>query len=207
MRDAAPVTGVRNRVRRGSIALLGANWREGIGRNGVAYGYTCPDGEKYPYQWFWDSLMHALAWAEVDPVRAATEVRSLVAAQTPDGFIGHTIFWDAPVRLARAAFYNVRARRDLTTATIQPPFIGWVWAEIAERLHDDAFAAEGLLAIPRYHGWIERNRVDDTGLAWVILPDETGCDASPVFDQPLGWKAHGGPGFAVLVNEARRRGF
>jgi hypothetical protein len=198
---------VRTRVRRGATALLGANWREGIGRDGTPYGYTCPDGEKYPYQWFWDSLMHALAWNEVDPLRAAQEVRSLAAAQRDDGLIGHTIFWDAPVRLARAGFYNVARRRDLTTSTIQPPFLGWAWAEIAERLGDEAFVAEGLEAIPRYHSWIERERVDDTGLAWVILPDETGCDASPVFDAPLGWKAHGGPGFAVLVNEVRRRGF
>ncbi len=198
---------VRHRVRRGATALLGANWREGIGRTGTAYGYTCPDGEKYPYQWFWDSLMHALAWAEVDPLRAASEVRSLAAAQRPDGFIGHTIFWDAPVRLARAGFYNVQRRSDVTTSTIQPPFLGWVWAEIAERLNDDAFVAHGLEVIPKYHAWIERERVDNTGLAWVILPDETGCDASPVFDDPLGWRAHGGPGFAVLVHQMRRRDF
>ncbi len=198
---------VRHRVRRGATALLGANWREGIGRTGAPYGYTCPDGEKYPYQWFWDSLMHALAWAEVDPLRAASEVRSLAAAQRPDGFIGHTIFWDAPVRLARAGFYNVQRRSDITTSTIQPPFLGWVWAEIAERLDDDDFVAHGLEVIPKYHAWIERERVDNTGLAWVILPDETGCDASPVFDDPLGWRAHGGPGFAVLVHQMRRRGF
>ena len=198
---------VRTRVQRGATALLGANWREGIGRNGAPYGYTCPDGEKYPYQWFWDSLMHALAWNEVEPERAAWEVRSLAAAQRDDGMIGHTIFWDAPVRLARAGFYNVAGRRDFTTSTIQPPFLGWVWAEIAERLGDAAFSAEGRDVVSRYHAWIERERVDDTGLAWVILPDETGCDASPVFDAPLGWKAHGGPGFAVLVQQARHRRF
>ena len=204
---APPVHAVRTRVQRGATALLGANWREGIGRNGAPYGYTCPDGEKYPYQWFWDSLMHALAWNEVDPARAALEVRSLAAAQRDDGMIGHTIFWDSPVRLARAGFYNVARRRDFTTSTIQPPFIGWVWAELAERLDDDAFTAQGRAVTRRYHEWIERERVDHTGLAWVILPDETGCDASPVFDAPLGWKSHGGPGFAVLVHEARRRGF
>ena len=106
-------------MRRAAEALLSANWREGIGRNGSTYGYTCPDGDKYPYQWFWDSLMHALAWNAVDPRRAAWEVRSLAAAQRADGFIGHTIFWDAPVRLARAGFYNVMRRGDFTTSTIQ----------------------------------------------------------------------------------------
>ena len=72
---------------------------------------------------------------------------------------------------------------------------------------DDAFAAEGRDAVSRYHAWIERERVDATGLAWVILPDETGCDASPVFDAPLGWRAHGHPGFMLLVQQVRRRGF
>ena len=203
----AAMHGVRERVTRGATALLSANWREGVGRNGAPYGYTCPDGAKYPYQWFWDSLMHALAWNAVDPGRAAWEVHSLAAAQRDDGFIGHTIFWDAPVRLARAAFYNVARRDDFTTSTIQPPFLGWVWAEIAARLGDDDFTAEGLRVVSAYHDWIDRERTDDTGLAWVILPDETGCDASPVFDAPLGRRAHGHPGFLLLVSEVRRRGF
>ncbi|MBM3665429.1 MAG: hypothetical protein FJW92_06515 [Actinobacteria bacterium] len=201
------MNGVGIRVRRAAGALLSANWREGVARTGVAYGYTCPDGAKYPYQWFWDSLMHALAWNELDPARAAAEVRSLAALQRPDGLIGHTIFWDAPVRLARLAFYSVRSRADIATATIQPPFLGWAWAEIAEQLGDAAFAEQGRDVVRAYNAWIERERVDSTGLAWVILPDETGCDASPVFDQALGWRRHGTPGFAVLVDEARRQGY
>ena len=201
------MNGVRIRVGRAAEGLLSANWREGVGRNGVPYAYTCPDGAKYPYQWFWDSLMHALAWNEVDPSRAADEVRSLASMQQPDGLIGHTIFWDAPVRMARLAFYNVRTRDDLATATIQPPFLGWAWAEVAGRLGDPAFTAQGRAVVGAYNAWIERERVDDTGLAWVILPDETGCDASPVFDRALGWRRHGTPGFAALVADVRRHDF
>jgi len=203
----SPVNPVRTRVRRAAEALLTANWREGVGRTGVRYAYTCPDGEKYPYQWFWDSLMHALAWNEIAPTRAADELRSLAAAQAEDGLIGHTIFWDRPVRPARLAFYNVRRRADLMTATIQPPFLGWAWAEVAERLDDTEFTAQGRDVVSRYHQWIDRQRVDDSGLAWVILPDETGCDASPVFDSALGWRRHGTPGFAALVADARRHDF
>lgn len=201
------VNPVRTRVRRAAEALLTANWREGTGRTGIAYAYTCPDGGKYPYQWFWDSLMHALAWNEIDPARAAAELGSLAAAQADDGLIGHTVFWERPVRPARLAFYNVRRRADLATATIQPPFLGWAWAEVADRLRDAAFTERGRDVVHRYHGWIDRQRVDDTGLAWVILPDETGCDASPVFDALLGWRRHGGPGFAALVADARRHDF
>jgi hypothetical protein len=95
----------------------------------------------------------------------------------------------------------------MATATIQPPFLGWAWAEVAGRLDDDAFRAEGRAAVQRYHAWIERERIDHTGLAWVILPDETGCDASPVFDHALGWRRHGTPGFAALVAGARRHDY
>ena len=128
------MNGVRTRVRHAAESLLRANWRQGISRDGREYAYTCPDGAKYPYQWFWDSLMHVLAWNEVDPGRAAAELRSLAAAQQPDGLIGHTLFWDGPVRLARLPYYNVRKRLDMATATIQPPFLGWAWAEVADRL-------------------------------------------------------------------------
>ncbi len=197
------MNGVGIRVGRAATALLAANWREGIGRNGESFAYTSPDGEKYPYQWFWDSLMHALAWSEVDPARAAGELTSLAAVQQADGLIGHTIFWEAPVRLARLPFYDVRQRDDIMTSTIQPPFLGWAWAEVAERLGDTAFRSMGLQVVRDFHGWIDRERVDATGLAWVILPDETGCDASPVFDTALGWRRHGTPGFAALVAAAR----
>lgn len=205
--DAVVVSVVRTRVRAGAEALLRANWREGISRDGRPFAYTCPDGAKYPYQWFWDSLMHALAWNQVDPARAAAELRSLASAQQADGLIGHTLFWGDPVRLARLAFYNVRGSLDMATATIQPPFLGWVWAEVAEHLGDPAFRDEGRDVLRAYHAWIERERVDRTGLAWVILPDETGCDASPVFDQALGRRRHGTPGFAMLVAEARRHDY
>jgi hypothetical protein len=76
-----PVNTVPTRVSTAAESLLTANWREGQGRSGARYAYTCPDGEKYPYQWFWDSLMHALAWNEIAPARAADELRSLAAAQ------------------------------------------------------------------------------------------------------------------------------
>lgn len=201
------VNGVQQRVYRGAEALLRANWREGTSRDGRPFAYTCPDGAKYPYQWFWDSLMHALAWNAVDPRRAAAELRSLAAAQQDDGLIGHTLFWTGPVRLARLPYYNVRRRLDMATATIQPPFLGWAWAEVAKSLDDDDFRDEGRHVVARYHEWIARERTDDTGLAWVILPDETGCDASPVFDHALGWRRHGTPGFAALVAQARRHDY
>jgi len=58
---------------------------------------------------------------------ARRELETLLAAQRPDGFIGHTVFWDHPVSLGRYPFYNVSSRRALQTATIQPPLLAWAW--------------------------------------------------------------------------------
>src|SRR5499427_5635192 len=107
-------------LRAGAQRVLEQNWRAGRTPAGLAYGYTCPDITKYPDQFFWDSCFHALAWSRVDVTRAMTELRSLAAAQQSSGFIGHTTFWNGPVRLARAFTYNLLDRRDFPTATIQP---------------------------------------------------------------------------------------
>ena len=45
--------------------------------------------------------------------RSRAELESLLAAQRPDGFIGHTIFWDRPVSLAAAALLQRRLAQRL----------------------------------------------------------------------------------------------
>src|SRR5205823_5160032 len=79
------------------------------------------------WQWYWDSCFTAIAWRRFDRSRARAELESLLAASTPDGFIGHTIFWGEPVSPVRSLFYNVRSRDDFMTATIQPPLLSWAW--------------------------------------------------------------------------------
>src|SRR6058998_2418738 len=89
-------------------ATLGRNWREGFRpADGVPFAYTCPSPGHYPWQWYWDSCFTAIAWRRFDPSRARRELESLLAAQQPDGFIGHTIFWDTPLRGPRRFTYNV----------------------------------------------------------------------------------------------------
>ena len=46
------------------------------------------------------SCLHAVAWSHIDPSRARRELRTLAAAQRPDGLIGHTVFWSSRVRPA-----------------------------------------------------------------------------------------------------------
>jgi hypothetical protein len=193
----------------GARAVLAGNRREGVTADGIRYAYHRPAIGKYPAQFLWDSCFHALALARLDPAAARDELRSLVAAQEPGGFIGHTIFWDAPIRRSRRAFYNVQAQGDRMTRTIQPPFVGLAWEDVAAASPDaPGFAAEAVAPLTAYYDWLEANRDPrGTGLLSIIQPDECGLDASPKFDALVGWRAAGFPGFISLVQQNRRDAF
>jgi hypothetical protein len=179
---------------------LESNWRTGT-HDGVPFQYTAPSPGRYPWQWYWDSCFAAIAWRRLDPARARAELETLLAAATPDGFIGHTIFWGERLRGVRSLFYNVRSRRDFMTATIQPPLLAWAW-----RIAVGDPAREP--AIVRHHDWLEQHRdLEGDGLLWIIQPDESGLDASPQYDAVYGWRADGLPGFTLLVRRNRRLGF
>lgn len=191
----------------GAKRVLERNWREGRSASGLVFGYTCPDSDKYPDQFFWDSCFHALAWSRIDPKRAMRELRSLGTSQQPSGLIGHTTFWRGPVRASRALTYNVLHRRAFQTATIQPPLLGCVWAEVAERSGDARFADEGRAVVERLHAFLDRERADADGLIGILQPDESGLDATPAYDLPLGWRCHPKLGFLALLAFNRRRGY
>lgn len=194
-------------VAEGARKVLQDNWREGCTPNGLAFGYTCPDPHKYPDQFFWDSCFHALAWSRLDSSRAVRELRSLGASQHPSGLIGHTTFWNGPARPSRAFTYNLLHRHAFQTSTIQPPLLGWIWAEVAERVGDAAFAEEGRAVVGRLHEFLDRERADDDGLLGILQPDESGLDATPAYDNPLGWRSHPKVGFLALRAFNKQRDF
>jgi hypothetical protein len=180
--------------------VLRSNWTEGE-RDGVPFRYTMPSPGRYPWQWFWDSCFAAISWRRFDRGRARAELESLLAAQRPDGFIGHTIFWDRPVAWSRLPFYNVTSRSAFQTETIQPPLLAWAW-QIA--VGDPARVP----AIPAQHEWLREHRdLEGDGLLWIVQPDESGLDASPKFDPVWGLRADGRIGFPLLVARNRRLGF
>jgi hypothetical protein len=180
--------------------VLRSNWREGE-RDGVPFRYTQPSPGRYPWQWFWDSCFAAIVWRRILPDRARAELESLLAAQRPDGFIGHTIFWDRHVSWTRLPFYNVSSRDAFQTETIQPPLLAWAW-RIAV---GDPAEAPG---IGRQMDWLAAHRdLEGDGLLWIVQPDESGLDASPKFDPVWGRGSNGRIGFPLLVHRNRRRGF
>jgi hypothetical protein len=192
----------RDLLRTRCAAVLRQNWREGTrARDGIQFAYTCPSPRRYPWQWYWDSCFHAVAWRRFEPERAERELRSLLAVQRADGFIGHTIFWSEPLRGIRRLTYNVTSPAAGMTASIQPPLLAWAW-RIAV---GDPRAEPGIL---RQVQWLAEHRdLDGDGLLWIVAPDESGLDASPQFDAVWGRSAHGLAGYPLLVRRNRRLGF
>ena len=191
-------------MRAGAVEIaertLRRNWTEGSG-HGRRFTYTKPSPGRYPWQWYWDSCFAAIVWRRFEPARARAELETLLSAQRPDGFIGHTIFWERPVSWARLPFYNVSSRRSMQTETIQPPLLAWAW-----RIAVGDPAAEPRIAAQA--DWLSANRdFDGDGLLWILQPDESGLDASPKFEPVWGWKIGGRLGFPLLVQHNRRLGF
>jgi hypothetical protein len=180
--------------------VLRQNWRTGE-RDGTPFAYSEPSPGRYPWQWYWDSCFAAIVWRRFEPARARLELESLLAAQRPDGFIGHTIFWGEPVSLGRLAFYNVASRSAFQTETIQPPLLAWAWRIV---VGDPALEPR----IGAQMDWLAANRdLEGDGLLWIVQPDESGLDASPKFEPVWGWRSNARLGFPLLVARNRRLGF
>jgi len=190
------MTGVGQRCQQ----VLEGSWTVGD-RDGVPFAYTRPSPGRYRWQWYWDSCFAAISWRHFDPARSRAELETLLAAARPDGFIGHTIFWEHPVTGPRELFYNVIHRDDFMTATIQPPALAFAW-RVA--VGDPALEPR----IVAHHAAISAARdLEGDGLLWILQPDESGLDASPQFDPIWGDRAQGLPGFARLVRRNRQREF
>ena len=190
---------VRKAIRSLCQRTLMANWREGVyNRDGTPFAYTCPSPGHYPWQWYWDSCFHAIVWRRFAPERSRRELESLLASQYPDGFIGHTIFWNTPLFGVRKHTYNVVSAQARTTASIQPPALAWAWQiAVGDPRLEPRIAA--------HHDWLERHRdLEGDGLLWIVQPDESGLDASTMFDAVWGWHAHDLPGYVPLVRRNRR---
>jgi hypothetical protein len=180
--------------------VLRQNWVTGE-RDGTRFEYTEPSPGRYSWQWYWDSCFAAIAWRRFQPRRARAELESLLSAQRPDGFVGHTIFWRSHVSGPRVLFYNVASRRSFQTETIQPPLLAWAWRiAVGDPREEPRIAAQV--------DWLAANRdLEGDGLLWIVQPDESGLDASPKFEPVWGWRANGRIGFPLLVHRNRRHGW
>ena len=148
-------------------AVLRANWREGVHRDGTPYAYTCPATPRYRHQWHWDSCFHAIAWCRHDVQRAREELRTVLRGGRADGFVPHTVFWHSHPRWRRAPLYATqRVRGSRHTTTIGPPLLPFAWERVAAAsAGEPGFATESLHALEAHLDWLERERdVDGDGL-------------------------------------------
>lgn len=162
---------------------------------------TVPSRSLYPHQWSWDSAFVAIGLRHLSPLRAQTELETLLAAQWEDGRIPHIVFnpsvpldayFPSPDfwRSSTAGRAAGAPRTVQTSGIVQPP----VHALAAWLVHcaDPGLSrARGFLTrmYPRLAAWhrylLHRRDLGGGGLASVVHPWEQGMDNSPCWDAPL----------------------
>ncbi|MET7480863.1 hypothetical protein ABZT17_41960 [Streptomyces sp. NPDC005648] len=162
---------------------------------------TVPSRSLYPHQWSWDSAFIAIGLRHLSPLRAQTELETLLAAQWDDGRVPHIVFnpsvpldayFPSPDfwRSSTAGRAAGAPRTVQTSGIVQPP----VHALAAWLVHcaDPGLSrARGFLSrvYPRLASWhrylLHRRDLGGGGLASVVHPWEQGMDNSPCWDAPL----------------------
>ncbi|MEU2729607.1 hypothetical protein ABZ650_17990 [Streptomyces griseoviridis] len=176
----------------GAVRVLEANW------TGTS---TVPSRGLYPHQWSWDSAFVAIGLRHLSPLRAQTELETLLAAQWDDGRIPHIVFnpsvpldayFPSPDfwRSSTAGRAAGAPRTVQTSGIVQPPVHALaVW--LVHRADPGLSHARGFLArmYPRLAAWhrylLHRRDLGGAGLASVVHPWEQGMDNSPCWDAPL----------------------
>jgi len=145
--------------------------------------YTRPAPMTYEQQWLWDSAFHAITYRHIDPDMAAAELRSLISKQVQRGadagMIPHMNYWDG----LGTPLWGQPDRSSIT----QPPLIAVAAWRVYETTGDHDLLRDLYPALVRYHQWFQRRRTpDDDQLITLIHPWESGWDASPRWDAPMG---------------------
>lgn len=149
-------------------------------------GYVCPNPQRYPWMWLWDSCFHAVVWAQLgDGARAVAELATALAHRDGEtGFVAHMAYHGAPasVRVDAARFWGTDPDASVVVSSItQPPMFGHALAELHRRgvaVPDELIpgACAGLWFLLR-----DRRR-HRSGLIELVHPWESGCDDSARWD-------------------------
>ncbi|MER7676146.1 hypothetical protein [Streptomyces sp. NPDC096934] len=162
---------------------------------------TVPSRGLYPHQWSWDSAFIAIGLRHVRPLRAQTELETLLGAQWGDGRIPHIVFspsvpldayFPSPDfwRSSTAGRAAGAPRTVQTSGIVQPP-VHALAAWLVHQADPGLSRARDFLprAYPRLAAWhrylLHRRDLGGGGLASVVHPWEQGMDNSPCWDAPL----------------------
>jgi hypothetical protein len=147
--------------------------------------FTKPGPYQYPHQWNWDSALIALGLSHFDLPRAYDEIRSLLSGQWQDGMVPSVVYHSMlSDYFPTPQFWQIenspRAPAVPTTGITQPPLLATIVRMIHSREPSPDFVQEVYPALLRWHRWLHTDRdVDDTDLACIIHPWESGTDDSP----------------------------
>lgn len=162
---------------------------------------TVPSRGLYPHQWSWDSAFIAIGLRHLSPLRAQTELETLLGAQWGDGRVPHIVFnpsvpldayFPSPDfwRSSTAGRAAGAPRTVQTSGIVQPP-VHALAAWLVHRADPGLSRARGFLprVYPRLAAWhrylLHRRDLGGGGLASVVHPWEQGMDNSPCWDAPL----------------------
>jgi Glycosyl hydrolase family 63 C-terminal domain len=176
-----------------AIAVLEANWTR---------DHMVPSRRLYPHQWSWDAAFIAIGLAYANPQRAWADLRTLFAAQWPDGRVPHIVFDPAVAEgdyFPGPGFWEVPAYADRpahgSTGLVQPPMHAIAAWEVYRRATGHGAAAlasardELTWLYPRLcaeQEYLTRARdAGGHGLASIVHPWESGLDNSPSWDAPM----------------------
>ena len=193
----------RSELEEAAQKILLGNLRQGVADwNGKEFNFVCPSLTGYPFQWFWDSCFHAIALLHLDPEQAKAEMRTLMSAALPDGFIPHIIFWEMEKQPDFLSRNIVGRTSDFYSATMQPPIIAYAVDRIYQATGDEEFREAAMPVLVAYYRWLRRMRdPDGDGLIAVIQPEEAGTDCSPKYDEALGLEELSNQGFIAALQK------
>ncbi|MFH8463490.1 MGH1-like glycoside hydrolase domain-containing protein [Streptomyces sp. NPDC017991] len=162
---------------------------------------TVPSRSLYPHQWSWDSAFVAIGLRHLSPLRAQTELETLLDAQWGDGRIPHIVFnpsvpldayFPSPDfwRSSTAGRAAGAPGTVQTSGIVQPPVHALaVW--LVHTADPGLSRSRSFLSrmYPRLAAWhrylLHRRDLGGGGLASVVHPWEQGMDNAPSWDAPL----------------------
>ncbi|WP_410641786.1 amylo-alpha-1,6-glucosidase [Amycolatopsis sp. lyj-346] len=165
-----------NVTRERAAAVLAGNW---LGAS------TVPSRGLYPHQWSWDSAFIAFGLRRLHPGHARRELRTLFAAQWPDGRVPHIVF--DPQTPAEAYFPGPSFwHAGRTSGLVQPPVHARAALAVHEAEPDREFLAALYPQLVAWHDYLRTHRnAGGRGLVAIVHPWESGMDNSPAWDEPL----------------------
>jgi glycogen debranching enzyme len=124
--------------------------------------------------------------SHVDIGRAKSEIDSLIANATEDGFVAHVTFWQRERYEEMLKTYAISYRTPYLSDCMQPPVLAEAVGAVVKQGAGTAWLRGVLPKVRALYDWLDRERDPDRdGLIAILQPDESGLDHAPKYDGAL----------------------